>query len=136
MADEAALENSKPGMIVSHPNPMDVLVGRGISYTSFSGNQRWNRLILAHLEKYSESSNNFEKTCITVEIVNQVRGYKGRFLTRTDEGWEILEDARARGKVAMCFRNTRRAQLMSAAAASGGNDHNANVPSTQPSATD
>ena len=101
--------------IVICPKPNDVLIGRGVPYQHFKGNIQWNDLIYANLSRYSQSKQ-FEKTCISMEMVQTVQQkYNGRFLIRDPKandnnirGWTILSDSVAREKAASAFRTRLR----------------------------
>jgi hypothetical protein len=97
-----AAEEAKSGLVL-YPNSNDVLVGRGAPYKFFPGNQRWEQLIHSHAKRYADSTN-FDKTCISLEVVKAIHEGNGRFLQRTSEGWKVLDDDTARGKAIRAFR--------------------------------
>jgi hypothetical protein len=107
-SDEA--EEEAKSNLVLYPKINDVvLIGRGASYNSFPGNSRWEQLIHRNVDRYAES-NNFEKTCISIEMVKTFQEeYKVRFLQRTPVGWKVLDDASTRDKAARAFRTRMKA---------------------------
>ena len=90
--------------IIVYPKKDDVLVGRGRPYQDFAGNLRLSRMVDAHMPRYWQCSNRFEKTCLFLDLVKKVQEYGGRFLERKPEGWLIVSDTVAREKVSSGFR--------------------------------
>jgi hypothetical protein len=104
--DENELREGVESGFVPYPSSTDVLIGRGRPYRDFPGNQPWNELIQSHLDRYRSSSSRFEKTCVTMDIVQLIRESKVRFLLEpTPLGWKVLDDKRAREKVAAALQN-------------------------------
>ena len=92
--------------IIVHPQTKDVLMGRGLPYRQFIGNQRWGKLIETQLPRYQQCGDDrFSKTCISMQVVKVVQDYGGRFLQRKEgQGWTILDDVKARDKTLRAFR--------------------------------
>ena len=93
--------------IIYHPQPKDVLVGRGRPYQEYPGNIRYGTVIDSYLDEYYKQTDRFAKTCISMQIVKQVKGYGGRFLDRdiSSGTWRVIEDLAAREKTAIGFRS-------------------------------
>ena len=89
------------------PGPYDVLVGRGKFIQDHPGNFRYRHVIENHMLRYEQSSKRVEKTNLTSEIVQVVKGYGGRFLKQENGGWIEIDDESARDKVSHSFRNLR-----------------------------
>ena len=86
--------------------PNDVLRGRGLAHLTHPGNARLARIIDAQRHEYSTTSK-FEKTCIIMRIVADVKKWNGRFLDRSKKGsttWVELSDEQARRAVVDRFR--------------------------------
>jgi hypothetical protein len=85
----------------------DVLMGRGAPSTEFEGNMRFRQLVLERRDEYMNVDKRKEKHRIAKEIINTVKGRKGRFLQRTSSGpdadslvrprqgvaWKVVEDS-------------------------------------------
>mmetsp|Transcript_43172 Transcript_43172/g.66337 ORF Transcript_43172/g.66337 Transcript_43172/m.66337 type:complete len:112 (-) Transcript_43172:43-378(-) len=81
-------------------------MGRGKSYHDHSGNQHYQSLIVAKLDDYNdEASGNFEKMCITMNMVKTIQDSGGRFLASAAGGWKELNDTDARHKTGVSFRS-------------------------------
>ena len=108
--------------IIEYPQPNDVLIGRGAPYREFPGTMLWDKLILQNVQSYMKSTN-FEKTCLSMDMVRKIKDSGGRFLLRQPAaqggtassssssspagiyGWKILNDNTAREKAAIAFRS-------------------------------
>lgn len=97
-------DESLRGGVILYPNLNDVLLGRGRPFQQYAGNQRLNRMVDAHREQYQRIIDRFEKTCLSMDIVKLVQESGGRFLQRTQHGWERVTDFVAREKVSHSFR--------------------------------
>ena len=97
-------DESRNGGIILYPNPNDVLLGRGRPFQQYTGNQRFNRIIDVHRERYQKIGDRFEKTCLSMDVVKLVQDSGGRFLQRAQSGWERVTDFVAREKVSHSFR--------------------------------
>lgn len=96
-------EEARTGIIM-HPSEIDVLCGRGRPYQDFPGNLQVGRIVDQHVPQYLETHERLAKTMIAIGIVKSVRNYGGRFLTRTEVGWELATDKVARGKISQALR--------------------------------
>lgn len=90
-------------LCVRCPTAKDVLLGRGRPF------QMWNNHLGAVIDRLKEryySSSRFEKTCLSIDVVNIIKGNGGRFLQRTNDqaGWVEVSDDVAREKVSSGFR--------------------------------
>ena len=87
------------------PSSRDVLLGRGKPYQDFAGNIFFGQLIDQYLERHN-AAQKFEKTIISMSIVQTIRNRNGRFLKKNkDTGlWDVVSDDVARDKVAHAFR--------------------------------
>ena len=84
----------------------DVLLGRGIS-TTYPGNVRLTTAVGMRKAEFDRASR-FEKTCIVLSIIDEIKQSKGRFLERKSKGaseWVEVSDARARQCVVHRFSN-------------------------------
>mmetsp|Transcript_23993 Transcript_23993/g.36455 ORF Transcript_23993/g.36455 Transcript_23993/m.36455 type:complete len:483 (-) Transcript_23993:124-1572(-) len=100
------LEVESRSGIILHPQPYDVLVGRGRPYQEYPGNQRLVRLVEAQSERYRFLQDRFEKSCIILNIVKTVNNSNGRFLQKCSEGWWTVAPAKvAREKTCSAFRS-------------------------------
>jgi hypothetical protein len=97
-------ELAKTQKCIDFPGPNDVLLGRGRPYQEYTGNQRLAALVEGQREQYQQAADRFEKTCISLDVVKTIQETQGRFLQRTDEGWEAVTDFLAREKVSHSFR--------------------------------
>jgi hypothetical protein len=101
--EEARIQEESKSGIILQPQPHDVLVGRGRPYQEYPGNQRLGSLVEAQLERYRNTEDRFEKTCIILETV---QNSKSRFLQKTPEGWwKVAPDKAAREKTCSAFRS-------------------------------
>jgi hypothetical protein len=104
--NEARIQEELSSGVIFYPQPVDVLMGRGRPYQEFPGNQRFGRLIDAHLDLYHKCSDRFGKTCLSMDIAKTVQEYGGRFIARTKSGtWKVIDDVVAREKTAIGFRS-------------------------------
>eukprot|EP00339_Tiarina_fusa_P009765 CAMPEP_0117014084 /NCGR_PEP_ID=MMETSP0472-20121206/11499_1 /TAXON_ID=693140 ORGANISM="Tiarina fusus, Strain LIS" /NCGR_SAMPLE_ID=MMETSP0472 /ASSEMBLY_ACC=CAM_ASM_000603 /LENGTH=456 /DNA_ID=CAMNT_0004717569 /DNA_START=74 /DNA_END=1444 /DNA_ORIENTATION=- len=103
MEQNSRMEEEASGIIL-HPQPHDVLVGRGRPYQEYTGNQRLSRLVEAQSYRYRNTEDRFEKSCIILESVKMVQNSNGRFLQKTSGGWKLATDKVAREKTCSAFR--------------------------------
>jgi hypothetical protein len=119
-------EEARSGIII-HPNPQDVLVGRGRPYLDHIGNRRLANYWVGerYLERY-RAANRFQKTCILLETITSLHDEEGgRFVQKCGNGgWVVVSEKMAREKVAKVFRF-----LMGKAG--DGSDDGATKPSSQ-----
>ena len=94
--------------------PMDILLGRGKPLQRHPGNVEFRKLIAAQADNY-EKGDRFEKTLIAADVVATIRESQGRFLKPLKGGgWEEIDDATARLKVAHTFRTLRKSKKKAA----------------------
>jgi len=111
---EEEREEAETGVIL-YPKPKDVLIGRGKSYRDLPCNVVWDVAMQHAFERFRTSSTQFEKTCISMEVVKSVQDTGSRFLQRDPDGWRILDDVAARQKTSVGFRNRGKDYLTAAA---------------------
>jgi len=87
-----------------YPTNADVVLGRGRPYQEYVGNVRLAELVDQVRNKYLATTNRLEKTFLTMKIYNKIAQEGGYFLQRVDDGWEVVDDSVARGKISHCFR--------------------------------
>jgi hypothetical protein len=108
------------GVIPYPTHPKDVLIGRGQWHKDHPGNGYHQALIETNLDRYIATSDNFEKTCISMNVVQAIQDTGGRFLTVVDgEGWKILGNPAARDKTASAFRTKNVARQKAAGKSQG-----------------
>ena len=92
-------------MSVVAPTPRDVLLGRGKPYQDFIGNIRFGLLVDQYLDRHNMAPK-FEKTILSMSVVQTVKNRNGRFLKKNKETdmWDVVSDDAARDKVAHAFR--------------------------------
>mmetsp|Transcript_15693 Transcript_15693/g.43350 ORF Transcript_15693/g.43350 Transcript_15693/m.43350 type:complete len:155 (-) Transcript_15693:920-1384(-) len=100
----------KPEGLIHSPREIDVVLGRGWPYQSFSGNVKLMEFLTKEKHLYDEAPSRMQKTLVTATFVVRIRQLGVRFLKRDDSGlfWEEVSDTAARQKVAMSIRNLSR----------------------------
>ena len=104
-------------VIVDHPGPNDVLLGKGKSFQNHEGNVVFRAIVDQWRPKYDAAPRKSDKSWITNAILKVVQNEKGgRFLDRFKGldggvGWLEVDDKRAKEKVALCFRSKRRSDV-------------------------
>ncbi|VEU39924.1 unnamed protein product [Pseudo-nitzschia multistriata] len=91
---------------VPEPRPTDVICGRGKMTASHPANRRFRELVDSHKASYQNSKRRDEKTRITCELVDKLRG-EGRFVLfdpHTKLWYEVSEEY-AREKVSHSLRS-------------------------------
>mmetsp|Transcript_20681 Transcript_20681/g.58899 ORF Transcript_20681/g.58899 Transcript_20681/m.58899 type:complete len:545 (+) Transcript_20681:480-2114(+) len=98
---------------IDRPDPKDIVLGKGRPSHNFSGNVRLSEIIDAtYLDMY-EQCRHGDKGAICDEIVQHVHGWGGRFLKRCEnelDGWLVVTNEEARGKVSHTIRSKFKAQ--------------------------
>ena len=102
--EEQRLKDEARTEIIIFPENVDVLLGRGRPYQDFIGNRRFAELIDSQIKRFQSCESQFEKTCVILDVVKQVKNNKGRFLKRNSMGWEVISDEVARKKAGTTFR--------------------------------
>jgi hypothetical protein len=87
------------------PSDNDVLLGRGKPFQEWPGNIHLSTIINRHRKPHDESDR-AQKTAISRDVVQIIKGLNGRFLQldKETEDWEEVSDAVAREKVGAGFR--------------------------------
>jgi hypothetical protein len=87
------------------PSDNDVLLGRGKPFQEWPGNMQLSNIIDMHRKSYDESDR-AQKTAISRDVVQIIKGLNGRFLqlNKATGHWEEFSDAVAREKVGSGFR--------------------------------
>jgi hypothetical protein len=93
--------------MIDLPSNNDVLLGKGKPIQEYRGNQKLSLLVDTFVEEYDKKSK-LEKTAMAAEIVQKVKEYNGRFLTKDSGIWIEVSDDLARDKVSHMFRHQRR----------------------------
>jgi hypothetical protein len=96
-------ENSD-SKFVPYPTKQMVLMGRGRPFHQWLGNEELSKLVSMHTDRYMDRVDRVDKTMIALEIVQRIQIGGGRFIRRTDEGWETVEDQVAKEKVSQALR--------------------------------
>lgn len=94
------------GAGVKEPRPTDVICGRGKMTASHPANRRFRELVDSHKASYQNSKRRDEKTRITCELVDKLRG-EGRFVLfdPTTKLWHEVSEEYAREKVSHSLRS-------------------------------
>jgi hypothetical protein len=96
---------------ISNPSrEYDILMGRGRPYQEWPANIRLVLIVAQHVPRYLQATRRIEKTSTIESIYEYVQNeLGGRFLQRTDTGWEIGDESVAREKIAQLLRQEVRA---------------------------
>eukprot|EP00977_Amphora_coffeiformis_P028916 scaffold37869_cov229-Amphora_coffeaeformis.AAC.3 len=70
--------------VILHPNPDDVLMGRGAPSTDFTGNLRFRELVKERRNDYVNAKRRKDKQGVAGEIIATVKNRGGRFLQRIE----------------------------------------------------
>lgn len=94
------------------PEEFDIVCGRSKLSQNHIGNHRYRALIEQNRDRYQTAKSRPEKTAITIELVEKIRGFRpgGRFLLRDEDSgtWQDAGDAYAREKVSHALRSTKK----------------------------
>eukprot|EP00934_Nitzschia_sp_Nitz4_P002157 Nitzschia sp. Nitz4//scaffold72_size95085//18070//19503//NITZ4_004747-RA/size95085-processed-gene-0.7-mRNA-1//1//CDS//3329557336//2157//frame0 len=99
-------DDSQGHLVLENPTEFDVLLGRGKSVYSHSGNLYLRNLVMEHAEQYDQAAF-LDKKRVAGVIVNMIKARTGRFLRQDGVGWSEVDDDAARKKVAHSFRTFR-----------------------------
>ena len=91
---------------IFHPRATDILMGRGRHQQEHQGNLYLTKLVEDHKEMYKSSRKN-DKKHYPILLVKTIQENGGRFLKRSTilgEGWTVVDDDVALGKVRNKFR--------------------------------
>ena len=98
--------NTTAHEIIVTPRPDDVLCGRGGLVNKHNGNLNFRKWVGEFKEKYHASTDNYEKTQLSLEIVAKVKGVGGRFLSKYKEKhWIEVDDNKATAKAKQALRD-------------------------------
>jgi hypothetical protein len=104
---EGRNDNKEGSDHISAPGPFDILMGRSKVAQEHSGNIRYKHLIETHSDRYEDAPKS-AKTTIAKDLVQMIKDSGGRFLRfEQGTGWVEVEDAVAREKGSMAFRDKR-----------------------------
>jgi hypothetical protein len=113
---ELQVENDTDDDFIKFPTLKDVLLGRGLSYQNFPGNQYYISVVEMHMESYNDAGpEQKEKRAISGQVLKMLQQSGARFLQRADnatdsnveDGWVQVDDQAARKKICHAFRNIR-----------------------------
>jgi hypothetical protein len=97
--------------MVLHPNPNDVLLGRGKPFQNHHGNQEMLRVVDMYRVKYHQAERAYKHEIIE-EVLGLIRSQGGRFLERVDERensyYNEVTDSVAYRKIGHAFRSNAR----------------------------
>lgn len=85
----------------------DVLCGRDRYIHAHPGNRRFRHLVHMFREQYQGAQHRDTKTSITLEIVDMVKGYGGRFLKQDNGRWREVDRSYAHEKVSHALRSAK-----------------------------
>ena len=85
----------------------DIMCGRDRFIHSHPGNHRFRRLISDYRERYQSAKHRDEKTRMTTEVVDTVKGYGGRFLKQEGGFWREVDQSYAHEKVSHALRSAK-----------------------------
>ena len=78
------------------PTDVDVLFGRGGNINAH--NTKFREQVRKYVDRYQQVARD-EKTIVSTELVNTVKGYGGRFLALDNGSWYEVDDKKAKLKV-------------------------------------
>lgn len=110
-----------------HPRSNDVLTGRGSPFRDWPGNVRLSTLVASYGEEYKTTTERIVKTVLALNTIKQIQEMGGRFLERTENGWVIVDDLVAKGKVNQLFRAHVRGQSTTTVATTSGSTSTNNI---------
>lgn len=92
---------------IKNPHENDILLGRGRTSWSHSGNQHFRAFVGVHLKSYAESTNRSEKTKTVDLIYDEIIQSGGRFLKldSASNTWHQVGKSVAREKIAHTLRD-------------------------------
>jgi hypothetical protein len=97
--------------MVLHPNPNDILLGRGKPFQNHHGNQEMLRVVDMYRVKYHQAERAYKHEIIE-EVLGLIRSQGGRFLERVDERensyYNEVTDSVAYRKIGHAFRSNAR----------------------------
>lgn len=87
------------------PSPKDVLLGRGKTHWNHEGNAKYRKLIRSRVREHRGSDSKAHKLQIASAIVNEVTANGGRFIRKSELGWEDIGLSAALEKVEHSLRD-------------------------------
>ena len=102
-----SLHNS---MVNGGATDLDVLSGRGAMTNAHPGNIRYRKLIEDYKPEHAALTSKQKKCAFTVRVMEEIKGYGGRFLTKACENgpWVLLDSVKkpnaARKKISQSLR--------------------------------
>eukprot|EP00536_Pseudo-nitzschia_multiseries_P006407 jgi/Psemu1/304094/fgenesh1_kg.135_\ len=106
--EDALFRNGSGFRGILCPSSKDIIVGRGPRIKNHIGNETYRSLLQSRYEEYNSASIT-QKKQIAFDVIREIRAYGGRFLVPTKNGWIETDDASARSKVSIAFRDVRKA---------------------------
>jgi hypothetical protein len=98
--------NAEGRFLIVEPNDNDILFGRG--FNSHPGNIRFRDKVFNLQSRYKLLTTKAAKYKLSIEFVDTMKSENRRFLNKTSDGsWYIMDDVRARMKVAQALREVR-----------------------------
>lgn len=94
------------------PNDQDIILGRSKKIAmNWPGNRQYHELINQQALAYiaTEGQHSVAKTAISLQTLNIMQNdFNARFLNRTDNGWQALDDLAAQRKISQGLRDAAR----------------------------
>jgi hypothetical protein len=88
------------------PGNMDILMGRGRHPKSSPGSLRLHDMLRQHREEY-DNATKLDKTAMAEMVLTKLKLSGSRFIKIVPGGFQVCDDALARGKISHGFRNLR-----------------------------
>lgn len=114
-SQEEAKKTAPKDQTSTAPRPKDVLCGKGKAVFEHVGNRRFRFVILMNIEKYHKQMTKAARSAMVKSITDQVLSSGARFLKRSDNTDEQLDDRwfelsreEARAKVSQTMRDAAR----------------------------
>eukprot|EP00984_Skeletonema_dohrnii_P006971 scaffold2482_cov145-Skeletonema_dohrnii-CCMP3373.AAC.4 len=82
------------------PTDVDVLFGRGGNIDAH--NTKFREQVRKYVDRYQQAARD-EKTIVSTELVNSVKGYGGRFPALDNGSWYEVDDKKAKLELARCL---------------------------------
>ena len=78
--------------IILYPSEYDVLLGRGRPFQEWAGNKYLVRCVDDVRDKYTNLSDKFEKTLLTMDVLAKIHDKGGRFIQRVNNSSSSIDD--------------------------------------------
>ena len=105
--EDAVFRNGVEYKGIFCPSSKDILVGRGPRIKNHVGNEKYRMLLQTKFEEYNSASI-ARKREIAFEVIQEVRGYGGRFLIPANNCWMEADNETTQAKVSIAFRDVRK----------------------------